>query len=45
MDEDVRRLDPALARAAGAGAPHAGLKAGEKVYLKLDPEHTLAVQP
>jgi iron(III) transport system ATP-binding protein len=25
--------------------PRAGLKAGEKVYLKLDPEHTLAVQP
>ena len=25
--------------------PRAGLKAGEKVYLRLDPEHTLAVQP
>jgi iron(III) transport system ATP-binding protein len=25
--------------------PRAGLKAGQKVYLRLDPEHTLAVQP
>ena len=25
--------------------PRAGLKAGEKVYLRLDPEHTLAVLP
>ncbi len=25
--------------------PRTGLKAGEKVYLRLDPEHTLAVQP
>jgi iron(III) transport system ATP-binding protein len=25
--------------------PRARLKAGEKVYLRLDPEHTLAVQP
>ncbi|HEY5378924.1 MAG TPA: ABC transporter ATP-binding protein [Pseudolabrys sp.] len=25
--------------------PRAGLKAGEKVYLRLDPEHTLAVAP
>ncbi len=25
--------------------PRAHLKAGEKVYLRLDPEHTLAVQP
>ncbi len=25
--------------------PRAGLKEGEKVYLRLDPEHTLAVQP
>ncbi|MGH6666146.1 MAG: ABC transporter ATP-binding protein, partial [Pseudolabrys sp.] len=25
--------------------PRSGLKAGEKVYLRLDPEHTLAVQP
>ncbi len=25
--------------------PRTGLKAGEKVYLKIDPEHTLAVQP
>ncbi len=25
--------------------PRAGLKQGEKVYLRLDPEHTLAVQP
>jgi ABC-type Fe3+/spermidine/putrescine transport system ATPase subunit len=25
--------------------PRAGLKAGEKVYLRLDPDHTLAVQP
>jgi iron(III) transport system ATP-binding protein len=25
--------------------PRAELKAGEKVYLRLDPEHTLAVQP
>ena len=25
--------------------PRAGLKTGEKVYLRLDPEHTLAVQP
>jgi iron(III) transport system ATP-binding protein len=25
--------------------PRTGLKAGQKVYLRLDPEHTLAVQP
>jgi ABC-type Fe3+/spermidine/putrescine transport system ATPase subunit len=25
--------------------PRSGLKAGEKVYLRLDPKHTLAVQP
>ncbi len=25
--------------------PRSALKAGEKVYLRLDPEHTLAVQP
>jgi iron(III) transport system ATP-binding protein len=25
--------------------PRAGLKAGQKVYLRLDPDHTLAVQP
>ena len=25
--------------------PRMGLKQGEKVYLRLDPEHTLAVQP
>ncbi len=25
--------------------PRAGLKSGEKVYLRLDPEHTLAVKP
>jgi iron(III) transport system ATP-binding protein len=25
--------------------PRAGLKTGDKVYLRLDPEHTLAVQP
>ncbi len=25
--------------------PRAGLKSGEKVYLRLDPEHTLAVMP
>ena len=25
--------------------PRSGLKTGEKVYLRLDPEHTLAVQP
>ena len=25
--------------------PRSGLKAGDKVYLRLDPEHTLAVQP
>ncbi len=25
--------------------PRTGLKTGEKVYLRLDPEHTLAVQP
>jgi iron(III) transport system ATP-binding protein len=25
--------------------PRIGLKAGDKVYLRLDPEHTLAVQP
>ncbi len=25
--------------------PRTGLKAGEKVYLRFDPEHTLAVQP
>src|SRR5690606_8658153 len=25
--------------------PRARLKAGEKVYLRLDPDHTLAVQP
>jgi len=25
--------------------PRAGLKAGQKVYLRLDPEHTLAVHP
>ena len=25
--------------------PRTGLKAGEKVYLRLDPEHTLAVLP
>jgi iron(III) transport system ATP-binding protein len=25
--------------------PRTGLKAGEKVYLRLDPEHTLAVRP
>ncbi|HEY7997948.1 MAG TPA: ABC transporter ATP-binding protein [Pseudolabrys sp.] len=25
--------------------PRTGIKAGEKVYLRLDPEHTLAVQP
>ncbi len=25
--------------------PRAGLKSGEKVYLRLDPEHTLAVHP
>jgi ABC-type sugar transport system ATPase subunit len=25
--------------------PRAGLKTGQKVYLRLDPEHTLAVKP
>ncbi len=25
--------------------PRAGLRKGDKVYLRLDPEHTLAVQP
>jgi len=25
--------------------PRTRLKAGEKVFLKFDPEHTLAVQP
>ena len=25
--------------------PRAGLRKGEKVYLRLDPEHTLAIQP
>jgi hypothetical protein len=25
--------------------PRAGLRIGAKVYLRLDPEHTLAVQP
>jgi hypothetical protein len=25
--------------------PRAGLRAGDKVYLRLDPEHTLAIAP
>ena len=32
-------------RSGGGKVAKFGLKAGEKVYLRFDPEHTLAVQP
>jgi len=35
----------ATASKATVSAPPAGLRKGEKVFLRLDPDHTLAVQP